>query len=98
MSNDDSLAVYRDASPWRRFGAFGIDYFVVILPFLGLCSLAGWAFMWLEITPFHPSRPWLNQGIIILFLTVPIACYFALCPLRKSAGSTATKTRICGAT
>lgn len=65
------------ASPWRRIVAYFVDYFVFILPLLGVLSLAGWALRSFDISP-SSDNAWLNHGIVILVLTVPIILYFAL--------------------
>ena len=66
------------ASPWRRIAAYFVDYFVFILPLLGLLSLGAWALLSFDINP-SLENAWLNQGIVILVLTVPIVLYFAVC-------------------
>ena len=65
------------ASPWRRIAAYFVDYFVFILPLLGVLSLVGWALRSFDISP-SSDNAWLNHGIVILVLTVPIILYFAL--------------------
>ena len=65
------------ASPWRRIAAYLVDYFVFILPLLGLLSLGAWALLSFDINP-SSDNAWLNQGIVILVLTVPVVLYFAL--------------------
>ncbi len=79
MDTGKSQSVFATASGLRRLAAFGIDYALVILPYVILLGLAGWALITLEVTPFDPGRPWLNQGIVILLLTLPIGAYFAVC-------------------
>jgi uncharacterized RDD family membrane protein YckC len=65
------------ASPWRRIAAYFVDYFVFIVPLLGLLSLCGLALWSFGITP-SLDNPWVNQGVVILVLTLPIVLYFAL--------------------
>ncbi len=65
------------ASPWRRIAAYFVDYFVFILPLLGLLSLGAWALRSFDISLFSYTA-WLNHGIAILILTVPVVLYFAL--------------------
>ena len=66
------------ASPWRRIGAYFVDYFVFILPLLGIVSLVSWGLSYLNISPFSDNA-WLNQGIVFLVLTMPVVFYFASC-------------------
>jgi uncharacterized RDD family membrane protein YckC len=64
------------APAWRRIAAYMIDYCVFMVPLLGLltlCSLAFWT-----VSPFTDNA-WLNQGIVILVLTIPVMLYFACC-------------------
>jgi len=65
------------ASPWRRVAAYFVEYFVFILPLIGLLTLASWAFSSFDISLFSDNA-WLNHGIVILILTVPVVLYFAL--------------------
>ena len=65
------------ASPWRRIAAYFVDYFVFMLPLIGILSLSSWAFLSFGISPFS-NNVWLNQGIVILVLTLPVVLYFAL--------------------
>ncbi len=67
------------APGWRRLCAFIIDYLLVIVPFLGLQIGLGWLLVSQQITLFTPEQPWLNQSIVLLSLTLPIAGYFAVC-------------------
>lgn len=71
------------ASPWKRILAFVIDYVLVILPYLGLMSLAGWGLRSNGIHLFDPSQPERNQLLVILLLTIPIASYFAISEASK---------------
>ena len=91
MDTGNSLSVLETASGSRRLAAFGIDYALVILPYLVLLGLAGWALTTLEVTTFDPGRPWLNQGIVILLLTLPIGAYFAVCEASTWKGTIAIR-------
>ena len=83
MTTADTQDQFTAASAWRRLAAFGIDYGMVVVPYLGLLGLVGWALVALGITPFDSNRPWVNQGMVVLFLTLPIASYFAICEASK---------------
>lgn len=65
------------ASPWRRIAAYLVDYFVFVVPLLGTLSLCGWGLWSYGITP-SLDNPWVNQGFVVLILTLPIVLYFAL--------------------
>ena len=65
------------ASPLRRIAAYFVDYFVFIVPLLGLLSLSAWVLRSFDISLFS-NTVWLNHGIVILTLTVPVVLYFAL--------------------
>lgn len=71
------------APPWRRIAAYFVDYLVFMLPLLGVLSLGSWALLSLGISPFS-DNVWLNQGIVILVLTVPVVLYFALSEASRS--------------
>ncbi len=71
------------ASPWRRIAAYFVDYFVFMLPLIGILSLGSWAFLSFGISPFS-NNVWLNQGIVILVLTLPVVLYFALSEASRS--------------
>lgn len=79
MPNQPSLLTKTTiaAPPWRRVAAYFVDYFVFILPLIGLVSLGAWSLHLLDISLFSRSS-WLNHGIAILILTVPVVIYFAL--------------------
>lgn len=65
------------ASPWRRIAAYLIDYFVFIVPLLGVLSLCGWVLWSFDATASLDHR-WLGQLIVVSVLTLPIVLYFAL--------------------
>jgi len=65
------------ASPSRRIAAYFVDYFVFIVPLLGILSLGAWALRSFNINLFGYTE-WLNHGIAILILTMPVVSYFAL--------------------
>ena len=65
------------ASPWRRVAAYFVDYFVFIVPLLGFLGLMAWTLRLIDIDLFS-NIVWLNHGIVILTLTVPVVLYFAL--------------------
>ena len=66
------------ASPWRRIAAYLVDYFVFIVPLLGLLGLGAWALKRSFDISLFSYPVWLNHGIAILMLTVPVVLYFAL--------------------
>ena len=76
MSHLESTKI--GVSSWRRILAFFIDYVFVILPYLGLMSLVGGFLRSNETHLFDAIHPVRNQLIVILSLTIPIACYFAV--------------------
>jgi len=88
MSDTDrsGASMSATASPWRRIAACLIDYFVFIVPLLGLLSLVAWVFLSLGINPL-PDNAWASHGIMILLLTLPIAAYFALCESSRYRGT-----------
>lgn len=43
-------------SAWRRIAAYFVDYFVFILPLLGLLSLGTWALSSFDINPSSDNR------------------------------------------
>ena len=65
------------ATPWRRIGAYLLDYCLFIIPLLALLALAGWGLTTLKLSPFG-DNPWVNQALGILALTAPVVLYFAL--------------------
>ena len=65
------------ASPWRRIAAYIVDYSVFMLPLVGILSLGSWALLSFDISPFSDNA-WLNHGVAILILTVPVVLYFSL--------------------
>ena len=75
--NQSTTSQVDTASPWQRIAAYFVDYFVFVLPLIGLLTLASWAFSSFDISPFSDNA-WLNHGIGILVLTVPVVLYFAV--------------------
>jgi len=83
------------ASPWRRLAAYMIDYFVFIVPLLGLLALGVWALF--DFDPPIPTNAWVKHGIMILILTMPIVLYFACCessPLQGTIGKRLMKVAV----
>ena len=74
------------ASPWRRIAAYLVDYFLFMVPLIGLLSFAAWIFLFFEINPL-PGNAWGNHGIMILLLTLPIVVYFAMCESSRYQGT-----------
>ena len=75
------------ASPWRRIGAYLIDYFVFIVPAVGVLSLISWWLASVNLSLFSDNR-WFNQLVVIGLLTIPVICYFALCEASRFQATT----------
>ena len=57
-----------------------------MVPLLGLLSLAAWTLQSVEIDLMQ-GNPWLNHGMMILVLTLPIVLYFAMCESSRLQGT-----------
>ncbi len=84
-------------SPWRRIGAFAVDYVVLIVPLMTLISGLSWGLAWFQLNPFS-INVWLNQVFVFLTLTLPVMLYFACCeasPWQATIGKRIAKVRVC---
>ena len=85
-TNTSSSTPIAAASPWRRIAAYCVDYFVFIVPLLGLLSLVAWTLLSFD-TNLASSNAWFNHGMMILVLTLPIVLYFSLSESSRFQGT-----------
>lgn len=86
--------------PFRRIGAYCVDYLVILIWMAGL-ALAAQA-GWIGLSPdegLSPSARWSAQGQAFLMLTLPVFLYFTLFEAfgsRATLGKRITKLRVTG--
>jgi uncharacterized RDD family membrane protein YckC len=83
------------APAWRRLAAYMIDYCVFMVPLLGLLTVGSWALF--DFKPPISDNAWVNQGMVVMLLTIPVMLYFACCessPIQGTVGKRLMKVMV----